>query len=253
MFSKTASFPSLLLLLVWIACSLPAPEKINEDKKLFELGMQLFEKKRYSDAAPYFEQIKNRFPESPFLIESELKLADANFKSREFATAQVDYESFRTLHPTHEKIPYVYLQIAKCQLEQAPGSVQKDQAETELAVETLGQLTARWPESEYAKEGLELLDKANEKLARKKMYVANFYIGQKKYVPALKRLESLNNSQTPEGLRREAAFKLGYVHYKMNNMDIAKIAFERVIQENRNDPFTDRAKKFLSRIEQKDE
>lgn len=227
---------------------MPSPQKIDQDKKLYEIGDRLYQKKQYSDAAPYFEEIKNRFPQSPYSIESEWKLADSYFLTKEYASAQVEYESFRALHPTHEKIPYVYLQIGKCQLYQAPKSVQKDQVETEQGLMTLQQLKNRWGETQEAKDAEEFISKGEEKLAKKQMYVANFYIGQKKYFPALKRLENLNKDQTPQPLRREALYKLGYVHYKMKNPDIAKLAFEKVIAENIDDKYDTKSKSYLSKI-----
>ncbi|MEZ4845647.1 MAG: outer membrane protein assembly factor BamD [Bdellovibrionota bacterium] len=239
---------STLFLLFLAACSHPAPEKIDQDKRLYEVATDLYTQERYSEAAPYFESLKNRFPDSPYAIESELKLADAHFKTDEFESAQVEYESFRSLHPTHEKIPYVYLQLGKCQFSQSPRSVQKDQIQTELALSTFNQLQSRWPNSDEAKQAEEFKNKAEEKLAKKQLYLANFYISQKKYFPALKRLESLNNDQTPNNLRREALYKLGVVHLKMKNPDIAKMAFEKVVEQNIDDKYQRKAQSRLKEI-----
>lgn len=238
----------LLILFSLLACSNPSPEKILEDKKLFETGNELFLKERYSEAAPYFESLKNRFADSPYAIDSELKLADAHFLTKEYESAQVEYESFRSLHPTHEKIPYVYLQLGKCQFFQSPRSVQKDQSYTEMALQTFNLLQNRWPDSSEAKEARDFRTRAEEKLAKKQLYLANFYIKQKKYFPALKRLESLNTDQTPAQLRREALYKLGTVHLKMKNADIAKLAFEKIVSENINDDYQRKAQNKLNEI-----
>lgn len=240
----------LILALLFCACANPAPEKLTEDKKLFEWGEKMYLKERYSDAAPYYEELKNRFPDSPFAIDSELKLAESHFHINEYESAQVEYESFRSLHPTHAKIPYVYLQIGKCQMYQAPKSVQKDQTQTELALQTFNQLTNRWPKSKEATDSETFKDRAEEKLAKKQLYLANFYIGQKKYFPALKRLESLNKDEMPQPLRREALYKLGFVHYKMKNFDIAKMAFEKIAAENLDDKYQRKAKNYLHTIQE---
>lgn len=240
---------SALLLLLLAACSHPSPEKIDQDKRLFEVANDLYNQERYSESAPYFESLKNRFPDSPYAIESELKLADAHFKTNEFESAQVEYESFRSLHPTHEKIPYVYLQLGKCQFSQSPKSVQKDQIQTEVALVTFNQLQNRWPNSEEAKESQEFKQKAEEKLAKKQMYLASFYMKQKKYFPALKRLESLNTDQTPNNLRREALYRMGMIHLKMKNPDIAKMAFQKVVDQDIDDGFDRKAKNRLKNIQ----
>jgi outer membrane protein assembly factor BamD len=238
-----------ILVLFLIACAHPSPEKIDQDKRLFEVASDLFTQERYSEAAPYFESLKNRFPDSPYAIESELKLADAHFKIGQYESAQVEYESFRALHPTHEKIPYVYLQLGKCQSSQSPKSVEKDQIQTELALETFRQLQSRWPNSDEAKESIEFKNKAEEKLAKKQLYLAGFYIRQKKYFPALRRLETLNTDQTPNNLRREALYKLGVVHLKMNNPDIAKMAFQKVLDQDINDGYQKKATRQLSKLQ----
>lgn len=238
----------LILALILCACANPSPEKILEDKKLFETGNVLFSKEKYSEAAPYFESLKNRFPDSPYAIESELKLADSHFLVREYETAQVEYESFKSLHPTHEKVPYVFLQLGKCQMFQSPKSVEKDQLQTELALQTFSQLQTRWPNSKEAADSQEFKQRAEEKLAKKQLYLAAFYTKQKKYYPALKRLESLNNDDTPAGLRREALYRLGVVHLKMKNPDVAKMAFEKVLAENIDDKYQSKAKRRLSNL-----
>lgn len=237
-----------LLSITLLSCAPPSPQKITQDQQLLELGNQYFDKGRYSDAAPYYEEIKNRFPDSPLAIEAELKVADSHFKSNQFESAQVEYESFRSLHPTHAKIPYVYVQLAQCQLEQAPNSVQKDQSDTEQALLTLNQLVTRWPNSKEAQDAKPYIEHAQEKLAKKQMYIANYYIGQRKYFPALKRLESLNSDETPAELRREALYKLGFVHYKMKNLPIARSAFEKIVDEKIDDKYQLRAKSYLARI-----
>lgn len=231
-----------------VSCAPPSPQKITQDQQLYDLGNQYFDKGRYADAAPYFEEIKNRFPDSPLALEAELKVADSHFKISEFESAQVEYDSFRSLHPTHDKVPYVYVQIARCQLSQAPRSVQKDQTETEQALMTLNQLVTRWPGSKEAEDAKQYIERAEEKLAKKQMYIANFYIGQRKYFPALKRLETLNTDTIPAELRREALYKLGYVHYKMKNTPVAKAAFEKVIDEKIDDKYQSRAKRYLEKL-----
>jgi outer membrane protein assembly factor BamD len=240
--------PSLFVLSLLGGCANPSPEKILEDKKLFETANELFIKERYSDAAPYFESLKNRFPDSPYAIESELKLADSHFLIKEYESAQVEYESFRSLHPTHEKTPYIYLQLGKCQFFQSPKSVQKNLEQTELSLLTFNQLQNRWPTSQEAIESKEFKTRAEEKLARKQLYLASFYMKQKKYYPALKRLEALNNSEAPPELRRESLYNLGLVHLKMKNLDVAKMAFERVVEENINDDFQKKAKHQLNNL-----
>ena len=238
----------LILALALFACANPSPEKILEDKKLYELGLGLYDKESYSEAAPYFESLKNRFPDSPYAIESELKLAESHFLMKEYESAQVEYESFRSLHPTHEKIPYVYLQLGKCQFFQSPRSVQKNQLQTEIALQTFSQLQNRWPNSPEAAASKESSQRAEQKLAKKQLYLAGFYMKQKKYYPALKRLESLNNDETPTELRREALYKLGVVHLKMKNPDIAKMAFEKVINEKVDDKYQKKAQDRLSNL-----
>lgn len=238
----------LILALALCACANPAPEKIDQDKRLFEVANDLYSKERYTDAAPYYESLKNRFPDSPYALESELKLADAHFETKEYESAQVEYESFRALHPTHEKIPYVYLKLGKCQFLQSPKSVQKDQLQTEIALQTFNQLINRWPNTPEANEAKELRSRAEEKLARKQLYLAGFYIGQKKYFPAIKRLEALNTESTPTPLRREALYKLGVVHMKMKNPEIARAAFEKLVTENVNDEYQKKAMRRLQSL-----
>jgi len=117
-----------------------------------------------------------------------------------------------------------------------------------MALQTFNQLQNRWPSSAEAGEAKDFRVRAEEKLAKKQLYLAGFYLKQKKYFPALKRLEALNNEQTPMELRREALYKLGVVHLKMKNPDIARQAFERLVSENIDDEYQRKSKNKLSEI-----
>ena len=118
----------VVLALMIGGCASKEPQDFAEDKTLYEHAMSLYEKRSYSDSIPFFESLYNRFPQSPYAIVSRLKVPDAYFERDDFLEAEVHYQSFRSLHPSHEQIPYVVFRIGMCHFKQIPGGPDRDGA-----------------------------------------------------------------------------------------------------------------------------
>ena len=55
--------------------------------------------------------IKNKYPYSKYALDASLRLADVYFLQESYTEAALAYESFRDLHPKHEKVPYAMFRI----------------------------------------------------------------------------------------------------------------------------------------------
>ena len=88
---------------------LPPPDDTVQE--IFEAGNDAMREKNYSQAIVYYTRIKDEFPFSPYVIESELALADAHYLDEDYILAAEAYKDFETLHPRHEAIPYVLYQL----------------------------------------------------------------------------------------------------------------------------------------------
>ena len=90
------------------------------------------------------------YPFSKYAILAELKIADAHFRLEEYEDAIFAYESFESLHPRNEAIPYVIYQIGLCYFKQVD-TIDRDQTTAKKALDTFGRLKKQFPNSPYTR------------------------------------------------------------------------------------------------------
>src|SRR5580765_408230 len=159
--------PFFLLLIVILNCSEKKPEDFTEDKALYDEATNLLKNEEYSQAITFFESLKNRFPQSPLAAESELKIADAHFEKEEFIEAEVMYRNFRTLHPTHEKVPYAYFRTGLSQYKRKPRSIDQDQSDGQAALATFNEFIKFYPNDPHVTEAKKYSDQCNRALTER--------------------------------------------------------------------------------------
>jgi outer membrane protein assembly factor BamD len=209
---------SIGLFLVY-ACAPKTPDEFDNEKQLYEYGLKLYNEGKYSEAITFFETFKNKYPTSQLIADAEFNLAESYFKKGDWLEAIFAYQNFRTLHPTNPRVPSALLRIAQSYYKQMPGSIDRDQTNTTNCINTIDELSARYPGSEEAKESAKMLAKCKRMLAERELYIANFYLKQKSYSAALGRLESLKQLDQFKDLKEEALYKLAFSYHKLKDRD----------------------------------
>lgn len=163
---------------------LPPPEETAQE--LYEAGVQAMHDKEYSDAAEYFNKLKDRYPFSPFTLDGEIGLGDAYFLDKEYVQAADAYKEFESLHPTNEHIPYVLYQTGLSNYNLF-NSIDLRQTNVNDALEYFYRVTEQFPGTEYAKASEEYIAKSRRILAEHELFIADFFWRTKKFGPAWKR------------------------------------------------------------------
>jgi len=166
-------------------------------------GMEKMQQKDYDDALKAFRKLKEQYPYSKYAILAELKLGDAHFHKREYAEAAMAYEEFARLHPRNEVIPYVLYQIGMSHF-LSFSTIDRDQGETQRAMEAFQRVIQAFPETQYAKKARLQLFECQKRLVAHEFYVGQFYFRQKRYRSAKDRLERISQAY-PDAVR-----ELGY-------------------------------------------
>jgi len=208
--------------LLILSCAEKKPEDFTEDKALFEYATRLYKDNSMTQAITFFESLKNRFPQSPFAQESELKIADAYFEKGDYIEAEVMYRNFRTLHPAHLKIPYAVYRMGLSQYKRKPKSIDRDQTEGQNALTTFRELLNGWPNSDEAKEAKTYVEKCERDLIEREIYVGNFYFQKKKYSAAATRFKNAAKSETFDDLKMKAKYRLGETYLELKDAENAK-------------------------------
>ena len=153
-------------------------------------GMQKMREKDYGDALEAFKQLKEHYPYSKYAILADLKIGDANFHKKEYTDAAIAYEEFARLHPRNEVNPYVLYQIGMCHF-LSFSTVDRDQGETQKAMEAFQRVAQAFPESDYATRARKQLLECQKRIVAHEYFVGEFYCRRENFKSARDRLEKV--------------------------------------------------------------
>jgi outer membrane protein assembly factor BamD len=151
---------------------------------LFEKAMKFFNKKNYERAAEAFKKVRDEFP---YLF------------NKNYAEAIVLYEEFKKLHPMHPEVPYTIYQLGMCHYKQMR-TLDRDQTETEKAIEQFRYLIENFPQSAHATEAKARMQTCLRQLADHEFYIGSFYFRTKRYKAALGRFQGILQKYPDFGL-----------------------------------------------------
>lgn len=166
---------------------------------LYEKAMKYFNKKKYENAAEAFKKVKEEFPLSDYTLVAELRTADSYFFNKNYAEAIVLYEEFKKLHPMHPEVSYTIYQLGMCHYQQMH-TLDRDQTETEKAIEQFRYLIENFPQSTHIIGARTRMQECRKQLADHEFYIGNFYFRTKRYKAALGRFQFILQKYPESGL-----------------------------------------------------
>ncbi|MGK5090159.1 outer membrane protein assembly factor BamD [Bdellovibrionota bacterium FG-2] len=152
------------------------PVDENDPAALFKEAEEEIKGDHYQIAIEKLRVVKNKFPYSKFSIDAELRIADIYFLQESWGESAVSYESFRDLHPKHEKTAYAMFRVGKSYLNDVPGNVARDLTSAQKAVDAYGEFIKRFPNDGQLKEAQTDVSTLRKTLAEKELYIGNFYL-----------------------------------------------------------------------------
>lgn len=212
----------LAALMVLTACGDEVDEEALAQKNesvevLYNRAFAMMQEGDNKQAIEAFEEVERQHPYSPWAAQSQVMAGYAAYLAGEYEDAVVILDRFVKLHPTSKSAPYAYYLKAMSYYIQIT-DVGRDQKMTELARQSLKEVVARYPNSEYAKDAKLKYELTSDHLAGKEMEIGRYYLTRKQYIAAIKRFKYVvDNYQTtshvPEAMHRmvEAYLRLGVV------------------------------------------
>ncbi len=183
--------------------------------QLYNEGMAQLQREFYRDAAKAFEEVERQHPYSVWATKAQLMAAYAHYQNNRYDDAVVALERFISLHPSNPDIAYAHYLKALCYYEQI-SDVERDQRMTDLALASLKEIVARFPETRYARDAKVKIDLTVDHLAGKEMEVGRYYLKRGNYLAAINRFKVVvdkfqTTTHVPEALHRlsEAYTALG--------------------------------------------
>jgi outer membrane protein assembly factor BamD len=236
---------AMTLVTLQMACSSGPETKADDPEAQFKAAEEYDKDERYEEAIRRYQEIKNKFPYSKYAILSELAVADAYFKQESYPEAQVAYANFKDLHPKHLKIDYVVMQLGLSYYNQLPATQDRDLAVANSAITNFDDLLNRFPKSEFVKDAQEKKQKTLLILAKKEMYIADFYFKKEQWLSAMNRYEGEVRKYPGQGFEDKALARAAICSARLANLDHARTLLKELKERYPGSPEIGPAEKEL--------
>jgi outer membrane protein assembly factor BamD len=160
----------------------------------------------YAQAALIFDEVERQHPYSVWARRAQLMSAFSYYAARDHTKSIESARRFLSIHPGNRDAPYALYLIGLNYYEQI-NDVTRDQAVTRQAMESLGELVRRYPDSPFADDARLKLDLVRDHLAGKEMEVGRFYQRRAQWLASVARFRTVvdeyqTTTHVPEALMR---------------------------------------------------
>jgi outer membrane protein assembly factor BamD len=173
---------------------------------LYTAAKRTMDRGDYDTAAKLFDEVERQHPYSVWARRAQIMSAFNYYLAQKYTDAISSAQRFLTIHPGNVEAPYAHYLVAMSYYQQI-ADVTRDQATTQQASDSFGELIRRYPDSRYASDARLKLDLINDHLAGKEMEVGRFYERSGNWLAASLRFREVvdkyqTTSHTPEALER---------------------------------------------------
>jgi outer membrane protein assembly factor BamD len=128
------------------------------------------------------------------------------YAAKDYNKAIDSSRRFLSIHPGNKDAPYAYYLIALSYYEQI-NDVERDQQTTRQALDTMGELVRRYPDTRYAADARLKIDLVRDHLAGHEMEIGRFYQNRGDWLASVGRFRAVideyqSTSHVPEALMR---------------------------------------------------
>jgi outer membrane protein assembly factor BamD len=160
----------------------------------------------YQQAAKLFDEVERQHPYSVWARRAQLMSAFNYYLAEKYNDAISSAQRFLTIHPGNAEAAYAQYLISMSYYQQI-ADVTRDQAVTQQASDSFGELIRRYPDTRFAADARLKLDLIKDHLAGKEMEVGRFYQRSGQWLAATYRFRTVvdqyqTTSHVPEALER---------------------------------------------------
>jgi outer membrane protein assembly factor BamD len=188
---------------------------------LYANGVAEVQKENYDRSVTIFDEVETNYPYSTWATHAQLMHGYAQYKQQNYDEAISALNRFIALHPENSNIAYAYYLKSLCYYEQIE-DVERDQTTTFEAIQTLTDVTTRFPDSAYARDARIKLRLAQNRLAGHDMVIGRFYEKQHLYAGAVGRYQDVITSYQTTTFVPEALERLTEVYLRLGMTDAAQ-------------------------------
>jgi outer membrane protein assembly factor BamD len=182
---------------------------------LYNAAKNQLDKRRFKLAAALFDEVERQHPYSIWARRAELMSAFSHYLAQDYNESIDAAQRFLSIHPGNKDAPYAMYLIGVDYYEQI-GDVNRDQKTAQQALDAMGELIRRYPDTTYAADARLKVDLVNDHLAGREMDIGRFYQRRHEWLASTYRFRKVvegyqTTSHVPEALLRltESYLELG--------------------------------------------
>ena len=198
-------------------------ETIEPADVLYNQGLANLEAGRMSEASKKFDAVDRQHPYSEQARKSMVMSAFSNYRLGKYDEAINTGKRYVSLYPTSDDAAYAQYIIGLSYYRQVR-DVTQDQKEARLLAETMRELVARWPDSEYISDAHAKIRFARDQLAGKEMQIGRYYQERREYIASVKRFRNVVEMYSDTRHVEEALARLTETYYAMGLASEAQTA-----------------------------
>ncbi|MEI6127700.1 MAG: outer membrane protein assembly factor BamD [Pseudomonadota bacterium] len=242
---KQATLIAICMLVLAACATAPEPKKSGSDEEAYTKAMNSFNHKNYFDAIPAFEELREKFPMSPYAVIAELRLGDSHYAQDQYVEAVHFFENFRRLHPSNHSVPYSIYMTGMCHYQQVL-SLDRDQTFAEEAAEQFQQLIELYPKSSYTGRALCKLAESKKRIAEHEFFIGSFYLKKENYKGAIDRFNKALKKYPNSIEKDKFLFNIGDATIRSGDEKRGKKILAFLLKKYPDGPYAQQAKALVS-------
>ena len=173
---------------------------------LYTAAKERLDRGQYTTAAALFDEVERQHPYSVWARRAQLMSAFSYYAAGEHQKSIDSARRFLAIHPGNKDAPYALYLISLNYYEQIE-DVNRDQSISKQALEALGEVVRRHPDTDYAADARLKIDLVRDHLAGKEMEIGRFYQRRQQWLASVMRFRNVvdeyeTTTHTPEALMR---------------------------------------------------
>ncbi len=174
---------------------------------LYTLAMRRLNQGDYAGAALVFDEVERQHPYSIWARRAQLMSAFSYYLAGDHTKSIESARRFLAIHPGNKDAPYAHYLIALNHYEQIR-DVRRDQSTTRRALDSLGELVRRYPDTRYASDARLKIDLVRDHLAGKEMEIGRFYQRRQQWLASVSRFRNVIDEYQTTTHAAEALMRL---------------------------------------------
>lgn len=230
---SVALFPGCLLHLHRHAAGLAVAPGEQPDKILLQKALNEFNHSRYTTGRLLLQSLINTYPDSEYLSQAKLAIADSYFKQGGISgltEAEAEYKDFITFFPTAPEAPEAEYRAGMCHF-RLIGTADRDPSEAQDAESEFKQFLLKYPDNPLMPKVKARLREVQEVLAEGEYEIAAFYYQRNAYPAAESRFKEIADKYPNFSQGDRVFWYLGQTLTQLKRPAEATPYYDRLIME----------------------